>query len=146
MTQSVSDAEFYKWRCLVALAHADGKVTVEERSLLQNRFAQVPFTPVQLEVLEDDTKEPHDAALMFSKIEDEQHRVDLVHLAHLLFWADGEFHESEKKLFELLKRHAKDGYDAGNLTDIKGKKDRLTGKPKNRSLVGAFFEKLLRRT
>jgi tellurite resistance protein len=114
MTEGISNPEFYKWRTLVAMAHADGVVTPEEREMLQGRFEKIGFSKAQRDVLEEDIQNPGDPSLMMSKIEDESQRADLMHLAHLLFWSDGEFHEAERKMFELIKSRAKERRDGGD--------------------------------
>ncbi len=122
MATSQDNDHFIKWRCLVALAHADGKVTAEEKSILEKQLEKAALTDAEREVLAADLQTPQDAAALFSRISSERERTDLIHRAHLLFWSDGEFPESERKIFELIKQQARSGYAKPVSRDVTAKR------------------------
>ncbi len=124
MTIRDDDDRFLKLRCLAALAHADGKVTKEETDLLKKQFKNEDLTPFQLEILENDLENEQDPSILFAKISSENERSDLIHRAHLLFWSDGEFHQSEKRIFDILKDKARSGYKAPVTTDETDRKQK----------------------
>jgi tellurite resistance protein len=95
--------ELLKWRCLIALVHADNRVMEQERVLIEEYLDKTSFTPVERKILSEDFLEARDPMSFFEKIPDDQKR-EVIQLAFALFWADGEFHEAEQKFFKILRK------------------------------------------
>lgn len=101
---TLSDSRFFMWRAIFALAHADGRVTDEERRFMQIYLSRLPLTPEQKTVLEGDVEHRQDVALMFAKISIEKDVEDFFSFARLLVWSDGDFDEQERQIMELLRQ------------------------------------------
>ena len=54
MSDFVSESQFYMWRTLFAVAHADSIVADEEVAFMASVLNDINFTPEQTEVLKDD--------------------------------------------------------------------------------------------
>lgn len=105
--EGVCDSEFYMWRAIFAMAHADHVVTSEERRFMYDALNKVNFSSAQQEVLEDDIENAHDIAELFSMITDQKYRCRFFYFARMLVWCDGDFDAQEQKIFlELEKTHA----------------------------------------
>lgn len=106
MNKTIAEEEFAKWRCLVALAHVDGVVTPEERNFLSLYFQRIPFSKEQMYILNNDLDQPQDFTALHEAIESEQEREALKYLAFTLFWADSDFKECERHVYECLDKSA----------------------------------------
>lgn len=102
----LSHSSFNKWRCLIALAHIDAKLQPTERQFfvekLQNLESEY-ITEPQMEVLLDDLKKKKQPQPFFEKIDSELQRIELLRLAHELFWVDGEYEDRERKAYEFIR-------------------------------------------
>lgn len=103
MSNEISESELYMWRCLVALAHADGKLAMEEMNVLKAQFRTQKFPPAVLNQLNNDLAVAQDFEKLFEKVTERKDREELLELAHTLFWSDGDFHEAEERYFEQIK-------------------------------------------
>ena len=103
MSTELSESELYKWRCLVALAHADGKLTLEEMNMLKLQFRKRKFPPAALNQLNNDLAVAQDFEPLYHKVTERKDREELLNLAHTLFWSDSDFHEAEERLYEYIK-------------------------------------------
>jgi|JI10StandDraft_1071094.scaffolds.fasta_scaffold20526_4 uncharacterized membrane protein YebE (DUF533 family) len=102
----LSDSRFHMWRAVFALAHADGKVTDQERRFMQIYLSRLNVSPEQKKILEADIEQRQEVALMFSKITVEKDIEEFFNFARLLVWCDGDFGEQEKQIMDLLhQRH-----------------------------------------
>lgn len=98
-TYEITESEFYKWRCLVALAHADHVVTPEEKNMIEFQLRQVSLSPDQLDILNSDMEEGKNIKPLYEKVTEMKDRKHLTQLAFTLFWSDSNFDESEKKIY-----------------------------------------------
>lgn len=108
MSNSVPESEFYMWRTLFAVAHADGVVTTEEVRFMAEALEDHPFNEEQKEILSDDIKEPKDPSEMFEKIGDAADQARFFKFARDLVWVDGDFGGDEQKVMvDLISKHIK---------------------------------------
>lgn len=106
MSAGVSDSEFYMWRALFALVHADDVVTHEEIRFMAETFEDVEFSDEQRRIMEEDVKTPQDAEEMFEKITEQAHQVVFFDHARKLIIADGNYAQEEQNVMvRLYKKH-----------------------------------------
>ncbi|MCB1680578.1 MAG: TerB family tellurite resistance protein [Rhodospirillales bacterium] len=103
-TVSINESQFYMWRTLFAIAHADNILADGEIQYMAKVLEEVRFTFEQTETLKDDIKHPKDIEEMFAGISDVQDRILFFDLARELVWADGDFGEEEQSAIIKLKR------------------------------------------
>ena len=60
----ISESEFYMWRALFALAHADDVLHKDEVTYLAEILEDVPFTEEQTNTLRDDIYHPKNIRLL----------------------------------------------------------------------------------
>lgn len=96
--QGVSNSEFYMWRTLFALAHADDIVTYEEIRFMAEVFEDVAFSDAQRRILEDDVKTPQDAEAMFRQVTDSKDQSAFFNHARRLVHIDGDYALEEQEL------------------------------------------------
>lgn len=102
--KNITESQFYMWRTLFAVAHADNVVTQEEIRFMTEALEDVPFTPEQQDILKDDIANPKDIVEMFSKIEDHKDQAAFFKFARELVWVDGDYGEEEQEIMLKLKR------------------------------------------
>jgi len=95
-------SQFYMWRAIIAMVHADGIVTPQELAFVQENTKDLPFSQAQRQVLLSDFQTPRDVFTMFSQITSPKDRRDFFVLARALCWADGEYDRQEKNIMEVL--------------------------------------------
>ncbi len=106
MSKIVSESQFYMWRTLFAVVHADNVVTDEEVNFMSNVFDSVNFSETQIVILKDDIVTPKDINEMFDGVSVQEDRVKFFELAHDLVWVDGDFAEDEQNaMVKLFKTH-----------------------------------------
>lgn len=116
--ESLTESQFYMWRTLFALAHADQVVTKEEVRFMAEALEDVPFSEEQKAILKKDIKSPQDIIAMFSGVTDAQDQARFFKFAHDLVWADGDFGKAEQEiLLKLQKAHIR----AVSVDDLIGK-------------------------
>ncbi len=103
---TLSPSEFAKWRCLVALIHADGKVDSAEKNALDLQFKRLTLSNEQARQLSYDQSHPQDLKKLYEGVTDKEDREDLVHLAYTLFWSDSDFDDAEREIYQYLKDNA----------------------------------------
>lgn len=102
----ITDSEFYMWRTVFALVHADNVVSKEEVRYMAEVMEDVPFSESQRIVLQDDIYNPKDAGQMFAKITDLKDQIQFFKYARKLVWIDGEYDETEQNaLIKLIRKH-----------------------------------------
>ena len=105
--EDVCNDEFYMWRTIFALSHADHVVTPEEQRFMYDALGKLPFSSAQQEVLEGDIENARDAVELFSMIKEQEYRCRFFYFARMLVWCDGDFAKQEQEIFlELEKTHA----------------------------------------
>lgn len=109
MTQSITDSQFYIWRALFAVAHADNVVTDEEVKFMAHVMDEVDFSEDQASLLKDDLHHAKNAEEMFLKITDQKDREQFFELARDLVWVDGDFDAQEQTVMvQLHKLHIRE--------------------------------------
>lgn len=113
----VTESQFYMWRTLFAVAHADNIVTDEEVRFMAEALEDVPFSDEQRAVLNEDVKHPQDIEAMFRGVSDVHDQAVFFKFARELVHIDGDYGKEEQevmlKLEELHLQHA-------NLDDLVG--------------------------
>lgn len=102
--EGLERSQFYMWRAVFAMAHADNVVTEEEKKYLNNILAKEAFSAEQRNILIKDMDQPQDIAEMFVNIEDQNDRSQFFYHARMLVWSDGDFGEQEQKIMMRLKQ------------------------------------------
>jgi len=106
MVGFVNDSEFYMWRTLFAVAHADNVVTEEEISFMAKILDDVRFTDEQTEILKDDIVSSKNVTAMFSGVTNPKDRVQFFEFARDLVWVDGDFASEEQSvMIDLYRQH-----------------------------------------
>jgi len=93
------------WRALVCLVHADHLVRDEERDFILNEIKQMPFLPEEKRLLEEELQTPNDIDVILPTVTHKDDRAELLRLAMMLFWRDGEFSPEEQSMLKRLERH-----------------------------------------
>ena len=119
MGAGVCDDELYMWRAIVAMAHADNVVTPEEVVFMKEMVKGSALSREQLEILEDDLRNPKDPADMFFRINDPKYRSRFFNYARMLCWCDGDFGAQEQEIITILQRDQARNID---LSSFKGDK------------------------
>lgn len=108
MTVSVTNSEFYMWRTVFAVSHADGVVTDEEIRFMAEVLEDQSFSEEQKEILKDDIHNPKDPTEMFEQIGDVEDQAKFFEFARELVWIDGDFGGAEQKVMvDLIGEHIK---------------------------------------
>ena len=103
----VSASRLYMLRAVVALAHTDGVLELDEVEFLNDIVKNEPLAPGQREMLVRDLAEPQDAKRMFSQISSPEDRDHFFKLAnHIAGSADK--HGGNKKILIELARSVQD--------------------------------------
>jgi uncharacterized tellurite resistance protein B-like protein len=104
----LNDSLFSMWRCVIAVAHADGIMHETEiahfRQLFKDLDRSFKLTPAQRGQLEDDLKTAPPVESLLAKITDDEQRLLLVNFAHVVAHVDGELHPNEAALLAVLDR------------------------------------------
>jgi len=105
--QNLSHDMFYMWRCVIALAHADGKVVPEERAYLDKVFSNMDrayaLTAEQKKTFADDLEAAQDIWALLRHINNPAVRGQLIYFCGLLARADGHEHPSEESIIKKLR-------------------------------------------
>lgn len=110
-----SHNNFYMWRCVITMAHADGIVHEGERDYLHGIFDNLKnrtrITPEQLKTLHEDVEAPQEPFEMLKQINAPSSRADVIYFARLLAFKDGDLHPSEDVLLKKLHLKITEGLD-----------------------------------
>lgn len=98
----VPKSYFNMWRALVCLVHADHIVRDEERDFIMDEIRQMPFMPEEKRLLEEELLTPNDIDAILPTITHPDDRAELLRLAIMLFWRDGEFSPEEQAMLKKL--------------------------------------------
>lgn len=104
MSRAVTDSQFYMWRTLFAISHADNVLTAEEIRYMTEILEEIPFSEGQKNTLRNDIANPQDIEAMFVKISDQNDRTEFFNFARELVWIDGDFGEDEQAIMVRLKQ------------------------------------------
>lgn len=103
MGEGVSESQFYMWRTVFALAHADNVVTQEEVRFMAEALAEVPFSEEQRGTLNKDAAEPQNIEAMFTGITDVKDQAAFFTFARELVHVDGDYGPEEQAIMLKLK-------------------------------------------
>ena len=98
MSQGISDSQFYMWRTLFAVAHADDVVTDEEVRFMAEALEDIPFSDEQQTILNDDVKHAQDIKVMFAGVTDVHDQASFFKFAHELVHIDGDYGAEEQEI------------------------------------------------
>ena len=115
MAPHVTDSQFYMWRAIFALAHADDVVTDEELRFMSEAMEDVPFSDEQKAVLKNDATEEQSVEAMFKKISAPVDQAEFFQFASQLAHIDGDFGEEEQEIMLRVKRLHLANVDIGEL-------------------------------
>ena len=104
MSEGISNSRFYMWRAVVSMAHADGVVTPQELSFINDYLKDIALSEGQRQIIGQDIGEVQDVYQLFSNIKNRQDKADFFALARALSWCDGDFDAQEKYIIEHLER------------------------------------------
>ncbi len=105
--QKDNDSNFYKWRCFIALAYVDNKLHEKEIEFITKGIDEIPDDEIsdkQRKILQKDIYDKKDPETFFKHITDPLDKLDLMRMAYLLFWADGEFDEREESFYNNFRK------------------------------------------
>ena len=116
----IGNSQFYMWRCVIALAHADGLVQQAERAYLTRVFGKMGVTAEQARIFESDMETAQDIASLLTHINEPEWRGQLVYFAGLLARADGTLDPQEDHLLKKLRADQMSGLDMEQIrADVK---------------------------
>lgn len=105
--EPISTSAFYMWRCVIAIAHADGKVQDAEREYLTRIIGNMDrafgMTDDQRAAFAQDLVTPQKISSLLPYINDPACRGQLVYFAGLLAYADGNLDPSEDAILKKLR-------------------------------------------
>ncbi|MGH1398871.1 MAG: DUF533 domain-containing protein [Alphaproteobacteria bacterium] len=120
MSDLITDSQFYMWRAIFAVAHADGIVTDEEVRFMAETLELLPFSESQRATLSHDAKETQNIEDMFKGITDAADQAEFFKIAHKLVHIDGDYGAAEQSIMLKLKNlHVREI----NLDDLVGRVD-----------------------
>ncbi len=114
MTQdTVSNSKLSMFRCMIAIAHADGIFCDAERDYMRTMMAKQnpPLSEDQSATLEDDMSTPQNIEDILPHVDHPEHRGQVVYFARLMAYKDGELHPNEDDLVERLHANAMGNID-----------------------------------
>lgn len=94
---------FTMWRCVIAMAHADGVMHPEESSYLSHVFSKLHLTDEQKRIFAADIKAPQDLMGLFAEINEPVYRAMVYDFARLMAYKDGILSPSEEALLQRLR-------------------------------------------
>lgn len=106
MSDGISQSQFFMWRTLFAVAHADNIVTDEEIAFMAHVLEDIDFSEEQTAILKDDIGNPKDIEMMFRGITEQEDRSKFFDFARDLVWVDGDFGTEEQSvMIKLFREH-----------------------------------------
>ena len=114
---SLTESQFYMWRTLFAIAHADDVVTDEEVRFMAEAMEDVPFSDEQRKVLNGDVAQAQNIEVMFAGVTDVQDQAAFFKFAHELVHIDGDYGMEEQAIMLKLKETH---LQSANLDDLVG--------------------------
>lgn len=119
--RTLDESLFAMWRCVVAVAHADGILHEKEKTHFEKLFGVLGsafnMTPAQITQLAQDLTQPQDIAALLPAVTDAEQRCLLVNFAHVVAHVDGELHPEEEKLLVLLNKSVPETAETGRIRD-----------------------------
>lgn len=96
--KTVTDSQFYMWRTVFAIVHADQKVTDEEVRFMAEILEDMPFSEAQRGILKEDARTPRDIEEMYQGITDVLDQAAFFRFARQVVWVDGDFGQDEQDI------------------------------------------------
>jgi uncharacterized membrane protein YebE (DUF533 family) len=117
--QTFSKSQFYMWRAVISIAHADGEIQAEERAyiarIISNLDRVYGLTQEQKKAFTDDLVKPQKIEDMVKEIDEPQYRGMLITLGETIVWADGLVTEDEEAVLKKLHASQMSTLDADRL-------------------------------
>jgi len=107
----VGTSQFYMFRCVIAMAHADHIVSAEETAYVMGFIKKLPFSAEQKSTLLADLEEQQEVSTLLSHINEPKYRGQVVYFARLLAHKDGNLHPKEDELLKYFKIATSDNLD-----------------------------------
>ena len=98
----ISESEFYMWRTIFSLAHADHVIAPEELRFMKKKLEELTLSLEQHDTLESDMTIAQNPTEMFAKITDQLDQAEFFKLARNLVLSDGDYHTSEQTVMAQL--------------------------------------------
>jgi uncharacterized membrane protein YebE (DUF533 family) len=141
--QPLSDSAFYMWRCIVALAHADGQVQDEELEYIDKVFAGMEkdssLTAEQREILGEDLVTPQKIADLLKHVTTHGDRHQLIYFAALMAQSNGELDPGEEAIIRQISDGELSQAETGQL--FKDVRKALDDKHMQEALAKAYAER-----
>lgn len=99
----ITESQFYMWRTIFSLAHADDVVTDQEIRFMVEALEDIPFSEEQRIALTGDIAEPQNIEVMFGKISETKDQAAFFELARKIVWIDGDYGKEERDILLKLK-------------------------------------------
>ncbi|MEZ0259909.1 MAG: TerB family tellurite resistance protein [Alphaproteobacteria bacterium] len=101
---AVSDSTFHLWRCIIALAKADGIIEDSEITHINSALASLKGLSAEqrLTLGEDMVMEETDIAPLLARVTDKADRALIFHFGGLLAESDGELEPGEEAILQRL--------------------------------------------
>lgn len=102
----MSDSQFHMWRCVIAIAHADGHISEEEQRYLDRAFESLDrvhgLTDAQRAAFDDDIRHAKKLGDLLPLVTEPEYRATLVQIGQMMAWADDELSEDEEHILKSL--------------------------------------------
>ncbi|MBI1216123.1 MAG: hypothetical protein GC185_09935 [Alphaproteobacteria bacterium] len=106
--QPIEPSLFYMWRCVTAIAHADGLIQPEERAYLEKVFASLDrlydLSGDEKAILYGDLDQAQDVGELLKHVTKPENKALLAHFSRIVAWADGELDMQEEALLDKLNK------------------------------------------
>ena len=139
MSGSISESRFNMWRAVIAMAHADDKITQEEIAFVENYIERIPFSDSQKQDLRDDLERPKKVGDMLFGVTEQADRADFFQFATMIAWSDKDYDVREKDLVNRLTIDQKDQYNEQDL--LKNLREARTAGALRRALENEEYSK-----
>jgi len=104
MSGQVTESQFFMWRAIFALAHADEVVSAEELRFMSETLEDIPFSDMQKSILQSDASEAQSVEAMFKQITDPVDQAEFFKFASKIAHIDGDFGEEEQAVMIRVKQ------------------------------------------
>lgn len=105
-TVPATPSNFALWRCAIALAHIDHRLSNSETDLIYEYSKAYEFSDEQRRQLEQDLQRGIDFNEAWPAITDKRDRAHLINFSRVLFHVDGHFSAEEEKIWqEMCDKH-----------------------------------------
>ncbi|MFN9108528.1 MAG: hypothetical protein ACK5XN_00395 [Bacteroidota bacterium] len=98
----VTESKFAMWRCAIALAHSDHRLSNSEMDLIHDYWRQFDFTDEQQKQLDHDMRGGVQLETVFDAVTDKRDRAHLINFARVLFHVDDDFSALEQKIWQAI--------------------------------------------